>query len=192
MKNLSFAIIILTCTIFTTACSISPVEPNTLDAHKSYADFKGINVTVGEPAPAFSLPDSKGNAVALQDFQNKAPVMLLFYRGEWCAYCMDQLDNYQALLPELEKYDIQLLAISSDPVASLKNTQRRFGQNYIFLSDMDLKTTKKYGIGNTSNLPHPALFLIDKKGILKWYYASTDFRVRPTADQVEKIIQDVF
>ncbi|VAW53239.1 hypothetical protein MNBD_GAMMA06-2016 [hydrothermal vent metagenome] len=192
MKKSSLVIIILAYAIFSIGCSISPVEPSTLDANKSYTDFKGVNAKVGEPAPVFSLPDADGKLISLQDFQNKKPVMLLFYRGEWCAYCMDQLDNYQALLPELEKHDIQLLAISPDPAAGLQNTKKRFGQSYIFLSDIDLNTTKKYGIGNAKDLPHPALFLIDKEGTLRWYYASTDFRIRPTAEQVEKIIQDVF
>ncbi len=192
MKKLLLATTMLVYTLFSTACSISPVEPDTLDANKSYADFKGVSVKVGEPAPNFSLPDADGKLISLQDFQNKKPVMLLFYRGEWCAYCMDQLDNYQALLPELEKHNIQLLAISPDPAAGLQNTKRRFGQSYLFLSDIDLATTKKYGIGNDKDLPHPALFLIDKEGILKWYYASTSYKKRPTAEQVEKIIQDLF
>jgi len=192
MKKLSFLLIIMSTTFFATGCSISPVESGTINADKSYADFKGVSAIVDEPTPDFSLPDAEGKLVSLQDFKNKSPVLLLFYRGEWCPYCMDQLDNYQALLPELEKHNIQLLAISPDRVASLQNTKRRFGQNYIFLSDADLQVTNKYGIGNKKSLPHPALFLIDKKGVLKWYYASTDHKVRPTADQVEKIIQKIF
>jgi len=192
MKNSFLKIIFLTYILLSTACSISPVKPETLDTQKSYADFTGINVNVGSLAPDFSLPNAQGQLVSLRDHQNKDAVLLLFYRGEWCPYCMDQLDNYQALLPELEKHNIQLIAISPDPVASLQNTKRRFGQNYIFLSDVNLQATNKYGIGNEKNLPHPSLFLIDKKGILKWYYASTDHKARPTADQVESIIRKVF
>lgn len=192
MKNLLLSIITLTYLLLSAACSISPVKPETLDTQKSYADFTGINVNVGELAPEFSLPDAKEKFVSLKDYRNKGAVLLLFYRGEWCPYCMDQLDNYQALLPELEKHNIQLIAISPDPVASLKNTNRQFGQNYIFLSDADLQATNSYGIGNKKSLPHPSLFLIDKKGILKWYYASTDHKVRPTADQVESIIKKIF
>jgi len=180
--------LLLLLSITLSACSISPVNIDTLNADKSYADFKGISLNVGEPAPAFSLPNAKGEPVSLSDFNNNQPVLLLFYRGEWCAYCVDQLDNYQTLLPELEKYNIQLIAISPDDVATTKHTQRKFGQNYIFLSDSDLTITQKYGIGNNKNLPHPALFLIDIKGNLQWYYASTNHKVRPTAEQVEEII----
>ena len=118
--------------------------------------------------------------------------MLLFYRGDWCPYCVDQLTDYQTLLPELEKYNIQLLAISPDKLASVENTQRKFGQSYVFLSDKNLKATRQYGIGNQKNLPHPALFLIDKQGKLVWYYASKDHEARPSSAQVEAIIQKLF
>ena len=77
-------------------------------------------------------------------------------------------------------------------VSTTNNTQRRSGQRYLFLSDKSLEVPRQYGIGNAKNLPHPALFLIDKKGKLKWYYASTNHKVRPTADQVEQIIEKIF
>ena len=177
---------------FVTACSISPVESQTLSPEKPYADFSGITLEVNQPAPPFSLPSGDGKQVSLADFKGKQPVLILFYRGNWCPYCMDQLDNYQALLPELEKYKIQLIAVSTDNKSSIKNTSRRFGQKYIFLSDKDLVVTRQYGIGNEKNLPHPALFLIDRQGNLIWYYASRDFKVRPTARQVEAIIKARF
>jgi len=105
---------------------------------------------------------------------------------------MDQLDNYQALLPRLEKYRIQLIAVSTDDETAIKNTSRQFGQQYIFLSDKDLAVTRQYGIANDKNLPRPALFLVDRQGDLIWYYASKDFKVRPTARQVEAIIHANF
>lgn len=174
------------------ACTISPVDNQTLSAETPYADFSGITLEVNQPVPLFSLPSGDGKQVSLADFRAKQPVLLLFYRGEWCPYCMDQLDDYQALLPELKKHQIQLIAISTDDKAALENTNRQFGQKYIFLSDKQLVVTHQYGIGNEENLPHPALFLIDKQGKLIWYYASSDFKVRPTAHQVEAIIKAKF
>lgn len=192
MSRLIFAACILIFTMFATSCRIAPVDPETMNAQNSYADFEGVSVEVGEPAPGFSLPAGDNKTISLKDYKNKNAVMLLFYRGDWCPYCMDQLDNYQRLLPELEKYDIQLIAISPDNLTAMKNTQRKFGQSYIFLSDNDLKVTHQYGIGNASSLPHPSLFLINKSGVLEWYYASSDHNTRPTASQVEKIIQQIF
>ena len=38
---------------------------------------------VGEPAPDFTLPDATGAPISLASFRDKAPVVLVFYRGYW-------------------------------------------------------------------------------------------------------------
>jgi hypothetical protein len=38
---------------------------------------------VGEPPPAFTLPDASGRPVSLADYRGKKPVILVFYRGYW-------------------------------------------------------------------------------------------------------------
>jgi cytochrome oxidase Cu insertion factor (SCO1/SenC/PrrC family) len=40
-------------------------------------------VRVGEPAPDFTLPDATGAPVTLASFRERAPVVLVFYRGSW-------------------------------------------------------------------------------------------------------------
>ena len=174
------------------ACTISPVAKETLSSSNSYSDFSDVKASVGKPMPDFTLKDSNGETVSLSQFKNKQAVMLLFYRGDWCPYCISQLEDYQNLLPLLEQYNIQLLAISPDDVATARNTQRRLGQDYIFLSDSKREVVNLLGVGNEANLPHPAIFVVDKKGDLRWYYASVDHKVRPTAPQVEMILNDLF
>src|SRR5579883_2130485 len=41
----------------------------------------------GEQAPDFTLPDAFGHSVTLSEFLKRGPVVLTFYRGEWCPYC---------------------------------------------------------------------------------------------------------
>ena len=38
---------------------------------------------VGQPAPDFTLPDTKGAPVTLASFRGRAPVVVVFYRGYW-------------------------------------------------------------------------------------------------------------
>lgn len=40
-------------------------------------------VRVGEAAPDFTLPDATGAPVSLASFRERAPVVLVFYRGYW-------------------------------------------------------------------------------------------------------------
>ncbi|HEY9135008.1 MAG TPA: peroxiredoxin family protein [Pseudomonadales bacterium] len=178
--------------LFISACKIKPVDEHSLAKNDSFSNFVGITVKTGQPMPDFSLPDGEGKSVSLKQFRGKAPVMLLFYRGDWCPFCISQLNDLQNLLPALEEFGVQLLAISPDTVATTQNTARRFGQNYIFLSDEDRSLIDTLGIKNNKNLPHPAIFIVDQKGILRWYYANSDYKTRPTSDQMKIVLKQLF
>ena len=43
----------------------------------------GVKVVVGQPAPDFTLPDARGQAVTLSSFKGQKTVVLVFYRGYW-------------------------------------------------------------------------------------------------------------
>ena len=60
---------------------------------------------VGEKAPDFTLPNSKGQDVTLSKSLEDGPVVLTFYRGGWCAYCNIELHALQQSVPEIEKYN---------------------------------------------------------------------------------------
>ena len=40
-------------------------------------------IGVGDTAPSFELPDSKGTMVRSQDLLAKGPLVLTFFRGHW-------------------------------------------------------------------------------------------------------------
>ncbi len=187
----TFLPITLISLLILTACGYSPVRDSTVSAEQSFSDFSGVTASVGQPAPDFTLPDGAGNPVTLSSYQGQQAALILFYRGDWCPYCIGQLEDFQRLLPLLESYNIQLLAISPDDQATTENTQRKFGQGYLFLSDKDLAVTRSYGLESTESLPHPALFLVDREGVLRWYYASQDYTSRPSPEQVEGIINEI-
>jgi len=42
---------------------------------------------VGATAPDFELPNATGQRVKLRTLLANGPVVLSFYRGEWCPYC---------------------------------------------------------------------------------------------------------
>ncbi len=44
---------------------------------------RGVTVAVGQPAPDFTLPDAKGEAITLSAFRGQKTVVLVFYRGDW-------------------------------------------------------------------------------------------------------------
>lgn len=185
-------ITLLTFVAVLTGCGISPVDNQKLST--SYSDVGGAMALEHDHWIDFSLPNSEGKLVQLSNVLKEQHVLLMFYRGEWCPYCIDQLGSIEEVLPQLSKYNVKVVAVSADPVAALDNTKKQFGQDYLFLSDSNLQVTKQYGIGNAQDLPHPAVFLINKKTAsedaeLLWYFVSSDYKKRPNGQQLLSKVQ---
>ena len=179
---------ILMCLFLLAACSISPVEKSHFKFEGGVADFDGIKIAVGQPAPDFTLSDMNGKQVSLSSFKGKKHVLLVVYRGNWCPYCMSQLDSFESLLPLLGRFDIQLVGVSPDLLKKVDKTTKKFDSDYIFLGDEKMEMIDLYGLRKDATLPHPATILINSKGEVVWFYASSDFKVRPDAMQMRKII----
>jgi len=58
--------------------------------------------------------------------------------------------------------------------------------DFPLLEDKDHKIISRYGIlnPNSKGWPHPATYVIDKKGIVRWRFIETDYKKRPTNDQI--------
>lgn len=54
-------------------------------------------VKVGDPAPDFELPTTRGETIRLSQFFPNNPVLLLFVRGDWCPGCHMMLRTYERL-----------------------------------------------------------------------------------------------
>jgi glutaredoxin len=79
---------------------------------------------VGDKAPAFSLKDPEGNEVSSVDLLSQGPLVVIFYRGVWCPYCNMDLQALHAALPQFEKYDAKLVAISPETAANSRRSMR--------------------------------------------------------------------
>jgi peroxiredoxin len=145
-------------------------------------------VQVGMKAPDFTLASYGGDPVMLSEFRGAKNVVLVFYRGYWCQYCIAQLKDLRSLLDaELQK-DTELLVLSVDGANETKQTISRIGSDggkseFIFLSDPEHAVIDRYGLLNPSGtrrgIPHPATFVIDKTGVVRWRNVETNYRIRP-------------
>jgi peroxiredoxin len=157
----------------------------------------------GEHAPDFSLPDAMQRSVSLQERLSDGPVVLVFYRGEWCPYCNTYLRALQAALPELTARGASLLAVSpQSPDHSLSITEKA-QLGFDVLSDVDQTIIRAYRVqftapadlqdlhvnvfdndlrDHTANrswqLPVPATFVIDRAGVVRAAHVSGDYRTR--------------
>ena len=87
-------------------------------------NVKGLKV--GEKAPDFVLPNAFGSLISLSDCLKTGPVIIKFYRGEWCPICNLDLKDIQQYLSKFNKFNARVLAISPQkPDDALRITQKK-------------------------------------------------------------------
>ena len=157
---------------------------------------------VGDIAPEFTAKDQDGKNVSLKEALKKGPVVILFYRGQWCPYCNKQLSHFTDSLQMLTDKGATVLAITPETAENIKKTIEKTKTTFSVIEDggmnimksykvnfvVDEKTIaryKGYGIdfdkangGNGANLPVPATYIIGKDGKVKYAFFNTDYRKR--------------
>lgn len=109
-------------------------------------DFASRAPGPGDPAPDFLLPDQNGEQVRLSALLREGPVVLIFYRGEWCPYCNLQLRTFQAHREQFDAYGARLAAISPQtPDHSLSMAERN-ELGFHVLSDVGAHVIERYGL----------------------------------------------
>ncbi len=100
----------------------------------------------GETVPAFTLPDAYGTPVTLYDLLAHGPVVLTFYRGDWCPFCNLTLRAYQAALPAMTALQATLVAVSpQNPDYTLLTVQHK-ELTYPVLSDLGNQVARQFGL----------------------------------------------
>ncbi|MXV15803.1 peroxiredoxin-like family protein [Hufsiella ginkgonis] len=155
---------------------------------------------IGESIPKLVLPKSSGEPFDLNLAVAAKPTILVFYRGGWCPFCNKQLAGLQAIEADLKQMGFQVIAISTDSPENLSQTMTRNKLSYTLLSDADLSAAKKFGIAfkgpknydsflpaasggkNTDKLlPVPSVFILNKKGNIRFEYINPDITQRLSA-----------
>ena len=144
-----------------------------------------LKVKVGELAPDFTLPAVRGGKVTLSQYRGKKNVVLSFVPAAWTPVCSDQWPGYNIAQEFFDQNDAILLGISVDNIPTLYawTNQMCMGGGKLWfpvLSDFwpHGAVAQKYGILRTDGVAERALFVIDKKGIIR-YIDVHDINVRP-------------
>jgi peroxiredoxin len=139
----------------------------------------------GTEAPNFVLHSTPDQSVSLRDFRGR-PVVLAFYPADWSPVCSDQMGLYAQVMPEFKKFDAEVLGISVDGIWTHLAFAKDRKLNFPLLSDFEPKgaVSSAYGayeaaVGESAR----ALFVIDKRGIIRWSMLSPD-GVNPGADGI--------
>jgi len=159
-------------------------------------------LTVGAPAPRFSLPSTTGQSLALEHLLADGPVVLTFYRGAWCPYCNIALHSLQQHHDAITARGARLVAVSPQIPDESLSLAEKHDLAFDVLSDIGSDTAKQYGLafdlpddlaavydklgfdlqrvngGHPRTLPLPATYVMDRDGVIRWAFVNSDYTTR--------------
>lgn len=157
---------------------------------------------VGEKIPDLTLMDINGKEFKLKKAFKKKPTLLIFYRGSWCPYCNTHLADLRKIEDQLVKMGVQIIAISPDLPAFLKETVEKNKLGYQLVSDSKMQAAKALGLAfrldddtvekykgykidltkqsgeDHQLLPVPAAILVKKDGTIAFSFVAPNYKVR--------------
>jgi peroxiredoxin len=127
-----------------------------------------MTLSVGDTAPDFSLPDQDKQVVSLAELRG-TPVLLVFYPFAFSGICTGELCQLRDELTTYTDAGVTVLAISTDPVFSLKAFKAAEGYDFRLLSDFwpHGAVAQAYDVFNDkAGMAVRGTFLIDADGTI--------------------------
>jgi peroxiredoxin len=178
------------------------VHIRTISGLKTIRLAKNV-LPVGSKAPAFELKDQNGTPVSSTGLLSGGRLVICFFRGRWCPFCVGQLEAMNLFLPQIEQAGASLVAISPQTVQQSFFMVDQHKLRFLLLSDAGNQLARQFGLvyrvpdeqeaiyrrafvnlpfanGDSSwELPIPATFILDRDGTILYSSADEDYTHRP-------------
>lgn len=157
----------------------------------------------GSPVPEFELPDHNGHTTRSADLLAQGPLVLIFFRGRWCPFCVGQMEAMKAIVPQLKSLGASVVGISPQSVHQSYLMADQHKLSFPLLSDSGNRVAKRFGLayrvpayqqeiyrrvfvnlpfvnGDESwELPVPATCVVDPNRLVARTWADADYTNRP-------------
>jgi peroxiredoxin len=160
-------------------------------------------LAAGAHAPQFGLRDHNDKLVRSPDLLAQGRLVICFFRGRWCPFCVGQLEAMNQVLAQIQQAGGSLVGISPQTVKQsfFMTDQHRF--RFPLLSDVHNEVARQFGLvyrvpedqqaiyrrvfinlpftnGDESwELPIPATYILDKDGTVLQAWVNADYTERP-------------
>ncbi len=123
---------------------------------------------IGDQAPDFTLPNSKGENISLSSFKGKN-IVLYFYPKDGTPGCTIEAQKFRNDYKEYVDNNTEIIGISVDDEKSHEGFCSKYELPFILLSDKDKEVVKQYGVWNKKLFSlgtSRVTFLIDENQII--------------------------
>ena len=130
-----------------------------------------MTLSVGDPAPDFTLRDQHGQEVRLSSFAGKKAVLVVFYPYAFSGVCTGELTGFRDRLGDFETDDTTLLGVSCDPIYTQRALGDRDGIFFPLLSDFwpHGAVASAYGVlDEAEGCASRSSFVVGKDGLVQW------------------------
>lgn len=186
---------------------ISPEDEQLMERHIQYLSASGALEKIlkaGDVAPVFQLKNQRGEMIASSDLLKNGPLVVSFYRGSWCPYCVEEVKVLNHVYSQIRETGADLVVISPQSLTRTEKQANEIHLQYNMLVDEDNRTGKAFGLvyefpdylrllylkrfgndiqqineGTAWELPIPARFVIGQDGRILDVKADADYRYRP-------------
>jgi peroxiredoxin len=184
-----------------------PAETQSIHARVIH-ELKQFNVGktilgIGSKVPAFELKDYTGKLVSSLELLANGRLVICFFRGRWCPFCVGQLEAMNLILPQIEQAGASLIAISPQTVQQSFFMRDQHKLRFPLLSDAGNQVARQLGLvycvpdyqqaifrkvfinlpftngDETWELPIPATYLLERDGTVLYASANEDYTERP-------------
>jgi peroxiredoxin len=180
---------------------------------RSIAELKqgGISdraLSIGAKAPAFELSEHNGKLISSSDLLSKGRLVICFFRGRWCPFCVGQLEAMNLILSQIQASGAALVAISPQTVQQSFFMADQHKLKFPLLSDTGNEVARQFGLtyrvpdyqqavykrvfinlpftnGDSSwELPVPATYILQQDGTILWAWHNADYTERPEPSDI--------
>ena len=194
-----------------------PAETQAVHA-QAVAELKQQNhraniLPTGAKMPQFELQDHDGSLIRSSDLLAKSRLVLCFFRGRWCPFCVGQVEAMNLIVPQIGEAGATLAAISPQTVKQSYFMHDQYKLKFPLLSDTGNKVARQVRLtyrvparqealyrrafvnlplanGDDSwELPIPATYIIDRDSTILYASANEDYTDRPEPSDLLNILQ---
>jgi peroxiredoxin len=166
----------------------------------------------GDTAPDFELADQNGTPLRAADLLRKGMLVMCFFRGRWCPFCVGQLEAMNAIFPQIQALGALLVGISPQTAHQSYLMADQHHLRFPLLSDTENKVARQFGLvyrvpeyqqeiyqrafvnlpfanGDSSwELPIPAVYVLDRDSTILHASVNPDYTERPEPAEILRVV----